>query len=138
SSYAPLNVTLQAAFGDLRHQMRQKIASPVMGTLSYTDPNVGDVNVTNIEVSGRGNTSFNEGQCEFPKLKLKFHSAKGLPAGSLFDGVKSVKVGTHCGDGTDEVLSVRWGRLQNEHSPIREAFVYRLLEALRVPALKAR
>jgi hypothetical protein len=56
----------------------------------------------------------------------------------LFDGVTSVKIGTHCGDGPDDVLSERWGRLQNENSPIREAFIYRLLEALGVPALKAR
>src|SRR5262249_5025705 len=47
-------------------------------------------------------------------------------------------IGTHCGDGPDDVLSPRWGRLRNEHSPLREAFAYRLLEALHVPSLKAR
>lgn len=138
SSYAPLNVTLEAAFDDLRHEMRQDVTYSVMGTLSYTDPNVGDVRLSNVEVSGRGHTSLKAGQCEFPKLKLKFHAAKGRPPGSLFDGVTSVKIGTHCGDSPDEVLSVRWGRLKNENAPVREAFVYRLLEALGVPALKAR
>jgi hypothetical protein len=138
SSYAPLSVTLEAPFNDLRRQMRQDGTHSVTGTLSYTDPNVGEVHVSNVEVFGRGNTSFNAGQCEFPKLKLKFPAAKGRPPGSLFDGVTTVKIGTHCGDGPNDVLSARWGRLQNENSPIREAFVYRLLEALRVPALKAR
>jgi hypothetical protein len=138
SSYAPLNVTLEAAFDDLRYQLRQNATYSVMGTLSYTDPNVGEVHLSNVEVSGRGNTSYRAGQCEFPKLKLKFRTAKGRPPGSLFDGMTSVKIGTHCGDGPDDVLSERWGRLQNENSPIREAFVYRLLAALHVPALKAR
>ena len=138
SSYAPLSVTLEASFDDLRHQMLQDVTYSVTGTLSYTDPNVGEVQVTNVEVSGRGNTSFKAGQCEFPKLKLKFRAAKGRPPGSLFDGVTSVKIGTHCGDGSDDVLSARWGRLQNENSPLREAFIYRLLEALHVPTLKAR
>jgi hypothetical protein len=146
SSYAPLNVTLEAAFNDLRHHMRQGTALyregaatySVTGTLSYTDPKVGEVRLSNVEVSGRGHTSFNNGQCDFPKLKLKFPAVKGPPPGSLFDGVTTVKVNTHCGEGTDDVLSPIWGRLQNEHSPIREAFVFRLLETLRVPSLKAR
>ena len=138
SSYAPLNVTLEAPFDDLRRQMRQDVTYSVTGTLSYTDPNVGEVQMNNVEVSGRGNTNFKAGQCEFPKLKLKFRAAKGRPPGSLFDGVTSVKIGTHCGNGPDDVLSARWGRLQNENSPIREAFIYRLLEALHVPTLKAR
>lgn len=138
SSYAPLSVTLEAPFDDLRRQMRKDSTHPVMGTLSYTDPDMGVVHVSNVEVFGRGNTSFKTGQCEFPKLKLKFHAAKGRPPGSLFDGVSTVKIGTHCGNGPDDVLSARWGRLQNERSPVREAFVYRLLEALHVPSLKAR
>ena len=142
SSYAPLSVTLEAPFDDLLHQLRQdatySVTGSVTGTLSYTDPHVGEVHLSNVEVAGRGNTSFRTGQCKFPKLKLKFHAAKGRPPGSLFDGITSVKIGTHCGDSAGDVLSERWGRLQNENSPIREAFVYRLLEALRVPALKAR
>src|SRR5262245_6781899 len=73
SSYAPLSVTLEAPFDDLRHQMRQDVTYSVTGTLSYTDPNVGEVQVNNVEVSGRGNSSIRPGQCEFPKLKLKFH-----------------------------------------------------------------
>jgi len=99
---------------------------------------VGDVRLSNVEVSARGHTSRTAGQCEFPKLKLNFHATNGRPPGSLFDGVTTVKIGTHCGDGPDDVLSARWGRLQNENSPIREAFAYRLLEALHVPTLKAR
>jgi hypothetical protein len=143
SSYVPLNVTLEAPFDDLLDQLGQtatysNATYSVVGTLSYTDPNVGEVHLTNVEVSGRGNTNFTAGQCEFPKLKLKFQSVNERPPGSLFDGMSSLKIGTHCGEGPNDVLSPRWGRLQNENSPIREAFAYRLLEALHVPTLKAR
>jgi hypothetical protein len=138
SSYDPLNVTLEAAFDDLLRQMRQDATYSVTATLSYMDPNVGDVHLSNVEVSARGHTSLRAGECEFPKLKLKFHATNGRPPGSLFDGVTTVKIGTHCGDSPDDVLSAKYGRLKNEKAPIREAFVYRLLETLRVPALKAR
>jgi len=143
SSYVPLHVTLEAPFDDLLDQLRHTptystTTYSVMGTLSYTDPNVGAVHLRNVEVSGRGNTNFTVGQCEFPKLKLKFGAVKERPSGSLFDGMNSLKIGTHCGEGPNDVLSPRWGRLQNENSPIREAFAYRLLEALHVPTLKAR
>lgn len=138
SSYAPLSVTLEAPFDDLRHHIRRDVSYSVTGTLSYIDPNVGDVHVSNVEIFGRGRSSLLESECEFPKLKLKFHAAKGRLPGSLFEGVTSVKIGTHCGDSASDVLSARYGRLQNENAPIREAFVYRLLEALRVPTLKAR
>ena len=138
SSYAPLSITLEAPFDDLFRRTRRDATYSVTGTLSYTDPDVGDVRLSNVEVSIRGHTSLVAGQCEFPKLKLKFDATIGRPPGSLFDGVTTIKIGTHCGDRPDDVLSARWGRLRNENSPLREAFVYRLLEALRVPALKAR
>jgi hypothetical protein len=138
SSYAPLSITLEAPFDDLLRQVRQKVPHPVMATLSYRDPEAGDVRLANVELSVRGHTSLEAGQCEFPKLKLKFNSTSGAPPGSLFDGMTTVKIGTHCGEGSDDVLSARWGRLLNAHSPLREAFIYRLLDALRVPTLKAR
>jgi hypothetical protein len=131
-------VTLEAPFDDLRQQMGQRATSSVTGMLSYMDPRVGEVHLTNVEISRRGNTSFTAGQCDFPKLKLKFKAAKGKRPGSMFDGMTTVKIGTHCGEGPNDVLSARWGRLQNENSPLREAFAYRLLEALHVPTLKAR
>ena len=46
SSYAPLSVTLEAAFDDLRQHMRDDVTYSVMGTLSYTDPHMGEVRVT--------------------------------------------------------------------------------------------
>src|SRR5215471_2598227 len=51
SSYAPLSVTLEAPFDDLRNQLRQNPTYSVMGTLSYTDPKVGEVHLSNVQVS---------------------------------------------------------------------------------------
>jgi hypothetical protein len=69
-----------------------------MGTLSYTDPDVGDVRLSNVEVSARGHTSAaranagSQTEAEIPRDERP-------TASSLFDGVTTVKIGTHCGDG---------------------------------------
>src|SRR5689334_12617643 len=102
SSYVPLSITLEAPFNDLRSQLRQDPTYSVTGTLSYIDADMRETHLSDVEISGRGNTSYGMGQCDFPKLRLKFDATKGRPPGSLFDGVKTVKIGTHCGDGSDD------------------------------------
>jgi hypothetical protein len=59
-------------------------------------------------------------------------------AGPLLSGLNSLKVGTHCGEAGAEMLTAKYGRMSNDQSPVREAFVYRLLETVGVPTLKAR
>jgi hypothetical protein len=49
-----------------------------------------------------------------------------------------MRIGTHCGEASDEALSPKYGRLANEKSPQREALVYRLLQAADVPTLRSR
>jgi len=78
-----------------------------------------------VKVSVRGHTSRRESECAFPKLKLV------RP-----DGTR-LKIGTHCGEETGSHLTEKYGRLPNERSPWREAAVYRILDALGVPALQA-
>jgi hypothetical protein len=95
----------------------------VEGTL--VDSSSGNDAPVPVKVSLRGHTSRNDTECTFPKLKIE------LPDG------KALKIGTHCGDGPDKP-SGKYGRVQNERAPVREAAVYRLLEALDVPTLKAR
>src|SRR5262249_27992752 len=93
------------------------------------------VTVDRARITLRGNTSRRESECAFPKLKVQ------LPRGArtgLFEGIDSIKIGTHCGEASDDGVTIRFGRLPNEHSPMRELFVYRLLEAVGVPTLKAR
>lgn len=134
SSYGPLSVELKAPFGDLFANARDDNDYAVSGSLSYSDANGARPTIEHIVVGLRGHTSRRETECSFPKLKLSVGSDSGDP---LFGDGKTVKVGTHCDD-KDDGLTPRFGRLANERSPWREAFAYRLLDALGVPTLKAR
>jgi hypothetical protein len=136
SSFEPLPLELKAPFNDLFEHARTDETYAVTGTLTYRDGGR-PVTIDNVKITLRGNTSRNESECTFPKLKLQLPD-EARAAAALFDGMRSVKIGTHCGEAPDEAVTIKYGRLPNEHSPIREVFVYRLLDALGVPALKAR
>jgi hypothetical protein len=136
SSYDVLPLRLEAPLNELFEHARTDDSYTVSGTLSYTDGGR-PTTIENVTVGMRGHTSRNESECAFPKLKV------ALPDGAranapLFAGMKSIKIGTHCGEAPEDGVSVKYGRLPNERSPLREAFVYRLLDALDVPTLKAR
>ena len=95
------------------------------------------VRIHGVRVALRGHTSLREDECTFPKLKL------ALPPGTdanapMFAGLHSLKFGTHCGEAPDDQLTEIYGRLANHLSPVREAFVYRLLAAVDVPTLLVR
>jgi len=137
SSFEPLALDLRAPFNDLFQHARTDEDYAVTGTLSYRD-NGRPVTVVGVRISVRGNTSRRENECAFPKLKVQLPDAAVRVASPLFDGLSSIKIGTHCGEAPDDGITIRYGRLPNEHSPARERFVYRLLEAVGVPALKAR
>lgn len=72
----------------------------------------------------------------FPKLKITFSRGPDLDA-PVFRGINGLKIGPHCGERADNDLT-SLGRLANEKSPLREALVYRLLDTMGVPTLKAR
>lgn len=132
----PLELTLAAPFETLFASTDAEPDHIVVGTLSYRDPLSGEaVSLSGVAVSTRGNTSRQSRECSFPKLKLGFEDA---PAGSVFEGIDSIKIGTHCGERADDELTPKFGRLANEKAPHREALVYRLLRAVSVPTLLAR
>jgi hypothetical protein len=135
SSYDAVTLQLKAPFNELFDRARDDEAFSVTGTLSYTD-GAQPVAIDGVRISLRGNTSKREGECAFPKLKVQFPHGGQPP--TLFAGMDAIKIGTHCGEASDEGVTVKFGRLPNEQSPRREAFVYRLLETLGVPALRAR
>jgi hypothetical protein len=136
SSDEAVALQLNAPFNDLFEHARADDEYSVAGTLSYT---LGgrEVSVDGVKVSLRGNTSRRENECAFPKLRVQLPADRAA-AGPLLAGVTSLKIGTHCGEAEPGALTAKYGRMSNEHSPLREAFVYRLLEAVDVPALKAR
>ena len=68
------------------------------GQLSWTDSK-GKHDLP-VQVNLRGNTSQVESQCPFPKMTLEFEKDRDgdrVSKGTLFDGLKTVGIGTHCG-----------------------------------------
>jgi hypothetical protein len=130
-------LTLSAPFNELFQHARSEEGYAVAGRLGYT--NAGrDVSIDRVEIGLRGHTSIRESECAFPKLKVEFPKDAGAIDGTLFAGLKGIKVGTHCGESTDDAVTPKYGRLPNEQAPLREAAVYRLLDAVGVLTLKAR
>lgn len=109
---------LEAPFDELFRLSASDPAYKVEGKL--TD----DSGTAAVQVSVRGHTSRRESECVFPKLKVR-----------RADGT-SLKIGTHCGEGTADVLTKKYGRLPNERSPWREGAIYSILEAVGVPTLQ--
>jgi len=128
SSYDVATLQLEAPFDELFAQAKEQPEYAVDGRLS-TSPGSDPIPV---KISLRGHTSRRDTECPFPKLKVAPVGGRALPGGN------TLKIGTHCGEGTENVLTARFGRLPNERSPWREAAVYRLLDALRIPSLRAR
>ena len=135
STYDVLPLKLEAPFNDLFTRARTNDSYGVTGRLSYTHDGR-EVVVDGVKVTVRGNTSRRESECTFPKLKVQLPATAA--AGPLGPAGTSLKLGTHCGEAADDKLTVKYGRLPNERSPLREAFVYRMLDSIGVPTLKAR
>ena len=137
SSYEVIALKLEAPFNDLFDHARTSANADyaVTGRLSYTDGGH-EITVDGVKVAVRGNTSRRESECAFPKLKVQLPA--GARASGLLSGLTSLKIGTHCGESAGDSLTAKYGRLSNQDSPWREAFVYRLLESVGVPTLKAR
>jgi hypothetical protein len=101
---------------------------------------VAAITIEGVTFGLRGHTSLRENECAFPKLKIEFPQDAGAGAanGTLFEGLKGIKLGTHCGESSDDSVTPKYGRLPNEQAPLRETTVYRVLDVLGVAALKAR
>jgi hypothetical protein len=136
SSYDLIELRLEAPLRELIAKAQQDENDAVTGTLTVVGKSAErDTGAIAIKVSTRGHTSKRTEECEFPKLKIAFPDGAD---GSIFAGMKAVKLGTHCGDRGDTELTQRFGRLANEKEPHREAVAYRVLHAIGVPTLQAR
>jgi hypothetical protein len=116
-----VSLRLEAPFDELFQTSAGAPDYSVDGTLTE-----GDAQPVQVKISVRGHTSRRESECAFPKLKAK------RPDGS------TLKIGTHCGEKSDDALTAKYGRLANERSPWREAAIYQILDALGVPTLHAK
>jgi len=129
-SYDLLELKLEAPLRELIAKVQPDGNSTVAGKLT-----VGDRAPIDVKISTRGHTSKQTSECEFPKLKIAFPQGAD---GTVFAGMKAVKLGTHCGERGDAELTSKFGRLANEKEPHREALAYRVLHVLGVPTLQAR
>jgi len=137
SSDEAIAFTLSAPFNDLFQRARTEEGYAVTGRLTY-QAGRREVAIDGVTISLRGHTSIRESECAFPKLKIDFPEPRESANGTLFAGLKGIKLGTHCGEAPDDSVTAKYGRLPNEKAPLREAAVYRLLAALDVPTLRAR
>jgi hypothetical protein len=136
SSYGLLELRLEGPLRELIAKAQEDADYTITGRLTVVDPgSERQVDAADVKISTRGHTSKQASECEFPKLKIAFRS---VAAGSMFSGMKAVKLGTHCGQRGDHELTRKFGRLANEKEPHREALAYRVLEAIGVPTLHAR
>src|SRR5436190_1259329 len=134
STYSIIEATIEAPFAELIEKGRRRPDESVVGTLTLSD-HKRETRFENVRITTRGHTSLRETECSFPKLKLDFTGSR--VDGTVFDGVERLKIGTHCSDKPDGPGG-KYGRWPNEKAAHREAFVYRLLETMNVPTLKAR
>jgi hypothetical protein len=92
-----------------------------------------------VQVQLRGNTSQAETECPFPKMTLSFEKDRAtddrVSKGTLFNGLHSVGIGTHCGG--KQGASLRFRRVWGGLSPHREALVYKVQELLDIPGFQA-
>jgi len=130
-----LEIKIAAPWADLLAKARTNAEYTVPGTLTYLDDAGKEKTIEGLTVALRGHTSKQETECDFPKLKL---GLKGDHSGTPFASIATLKIGTHCGDREDGSLTEKYGRWANEKAPHREAYVYRLLAAMKVPTLQAR
>jgi hypothetical protein len=132
-----IDLRLEGPFPDLFAKARRNPEYEIRATLSYVEPgSTRRTQLPGVLVSTRGHTSRRSTECVFPKLKLRFTSR--LPEASMFAGIRTLKLGTHCADLPGEQLTPKFGRLGNQKAPLREAMVYALLDAVNVPTLRTR
>lgn len=130
-----IDLKVTAPWDDLISKARANPEYTVAGKLTYTDDDGRERTLDQVTVALRGHTSMQARECDFPKLKL---SLRGDRTGTPFASVSTLKIGTHCGDRDDGTLTEKYGRWANEKATHREAFVYRLLNVMKVPTLDAR
>lgn len=136
--------TLKTDFGELwKHRAPPNTEVPedikefeAPGQLSWTDSK-GRHDLP-VQVHLRGNTSQVASQCPFPKMTLSFEKDRDedrVSKGTLFDGLKTIGIGTHCGGKPGS--SVRFHRVWGGLSPHREALIYKVQELLSIPGFQA-
>lgn len=83
------------------------------------------------DVRGRGMSSAQTGEAQFPKLKVEIHDDEDLKK-TLFKGARNFRINTHVNT-HPKTEHTKMGRLNNENSPYREATAYEMGNAMGLP-----
>ncbi len=135
SSDSTVAFTLEAPLGDLFAAAAADPDAAVAGRIAYADPDGRTMVLRGVRVSVRGHTSRSESECPFSEAGA---ALRRRPAArfALRPAVRAEDRHALRRSAGDRLT--RNNRLPNERSPHREAFVYRVLDVLGIPTLKAR
>jgi len=93
SSFEPVDVTITADFKKVQKDRNVTSKTLYPGTLTVTTGGVAGPAIP-IQLRTRGNVRRNPRLCDFAPLRLEFQKAD--VEGTIFEGQRAVKLGTHC------------------------------------------
>ena len=137
SSYDVMRFHLRANFSTLLNAKKgnpyeaKKVKVP--GVLSYLGDNKKWVSLK-VELNIKGFSSIQF--CSFPKLEIKL--PKGQLSETIFAGMKSVDLNTHCVEKNDSTLEPHFKTYAEGMNSHREPTIYRIMEELDMPSFRAR
>jgi hypothetical protein len=135
SSEEVLYMSLGAPFSELfKHRRDYRHAYEVQGRLSYYDNQNQRIDLP-VTITVRGATSLFATECAFPKLKLKFSPSS--TNNTVFEGLKTVNIGTHCRIEPHHGWT-KVGRGTDGKTPFREAVVYKMASAIGLNSFRTR
>ena len=121
-SEEPLPITLTADFKAVMKDRNPKSVVTFPATIAFATNDGKPISMP-LKIRTRGHSRRNPVTCSFAPLRLEFD--KALAKGTVFDGHGSLKLGTHCRKGTEEVI-------------LREYAMYRMYNLLTPKSFRAR
>ena len=105
----------------------------VNGFISYRDDSQKTITLPiKLHIKGYTSTKF----CTFPKLELKIPASESV--NTIFEGIKTLDLNTHCVEIDDPSTDPYINYVKSSFENHREAMIYRIMEILRMPSLRAR
>lgn len=105
----------------------------VEGVLSYIDEAQKLISLrVQLHIKGYSSTQL----CTFPKLELKIPKSESI--NTVFQGIKTIDLNTHCVEQDDPSTAVFMEYLRSSFNNHREAMIYRIMDILNMPSLRAR
>jgi hypothetical protein len=123
ASHEPLSFTLAADFKAVQRDRKPESTQTFPATLSVAGPDESQKDIP-LRIRTRGHSRRLPSTCTFAPLRLEFESS---PIGTVFEGPRALKLGTHCRDVNDY-----------EQYVYREYLVYRMFSLLTPRSFRAR